>query len=466
MKIRLTAVFILLLPSFILAQNIGGIWYGNLMNDSTHRKQNFELGLSEYNGKITGYTYTTFIENDTFYYSIKKIKAERKNGYLIIEDVEMTGNNFPEKIAKGVRQTTIFPLINDNDIDINNGKWNTNQTKKYYSLHGTVELKELEDEKESDLIAHLQEINIKTNIAVKKQEKKTESMAEKNITHTQQSVRSKIIASNKSEPKDDLVYSIRQETTNNSKHSAEIGAKILLEEKRINSEVEKNITQKTLSVENKKQDVALNKSVKSSPNNSPAIPLEKNIVVNKPTKGVDLKPQKITEQKQNIPQNNIAKNDVIKKTESPPIQKNITSPITNSSKLQEKITTEKTTSLPAIVSERKNQTIREVVFKKDSLILSIYDNGIVDGDTVSVFLNGKTIFSKERLKETATKKTVYITPDMPDSMLLVLFAENLGEIPPNTGLLTIRDGEDVYQVRFSADFSTNASVILRRKKEL
>jgi hypothetical protein len=51
-----------------------------------------------------------------------------------------------------------------------------------------------------------------------------------------------------------------------------------------------------------------------------------------------------------------------------------------------------------------------------------------------------------------------------DSVQLVLFAENLGTIPPNTGLLTVRDGDEIYQVRFSADLQKNASITFRRKK--
>src|SRR5262245_39848606 len=110
MKKNLLAVLVpLILPLFLLSQTVSGLWYGTLVNDSTHRKQNFELGLSEYRGKITGYTYTTFIENDTFYYSIKKIRAERNGGTLIVTDAEMVANNFPEKAAKGVKQTTTFP---------------------------------------------------------------------------------------------------------------------------------------------------------------------------------------------------------------------------------------------------------------------------------------------------------------------------------------------------------------------
>src|SRR5947207_13973629 len=134
-KLSALSVFILL-PFFMFAQ-LSGIWYGELENDSTHKKQNFELGLSEYRGQITGFTYTTFIENDTFYYSVKRIKAEKKDGLLIITDDEMVGNNFPERAAKHVKQTTIFPMINDSTIDITKGSWTTNRTKKFYALKGS-----------------------------------------------------------------------------------------------------------------------------------------------------------------------------------------------------------------------------------------------------------------------------------------------------------------------------------------
>src|SRR6266404_7732132 len=170
--------FLLLFPLILPAQNIHGLWSGTLVNDSTHRTQSFELGLSEYRGKITGYTYTTFIDNDTFYYSIKRIKAERKDGKLVIEDIEMVGNNFPERAAKHVRQITTFPLTSDSTFDISRGSWTTNQTKKYYSIGGSAKIKEQEDEKESDLLAHLQEANVKTDIAVnRKVEKKEENIA-------------------------------------------------------------------------------------------------------------------------------------------------------------------------------------------------------------------------------------------------------------------------------------------------
>ena len=153
MKNLYLSLLILAFPFSLLAQNIHGIWSGTMVNDTLRVTQNLEMGLSEYRGKITGYTYQTYIIRDTFYYSVKKIKAERKDGFLVVEDVERIADNFPDKAARKVRMTTKYPLINDSTFDFTKGHWSTNQTKVYYSVGGDIRLKELEDEKQSDLLA-------------------------------------------------------------------------------------------------------------------------------------------------------------------------------------------------------------------------------------------------------------------------------------------------------------------------
>ncbi|HUS03307.1 MAG TPA: hypothetical protein VMY77_16320, partial [Chitinophagaceae bacterium] len=115
------------------------------------------------------------------------------------------------------------------------------------------------------------------------------------------------------------------------------------------------------------------------------------------------------------------------------------------------------------LSKRKIETIRTVDFKSDSITLTLYDNGVIDGDSVSVILNGKTIISKKMLTAAALTKTIYITPELGDSLQLIMYAENLGSIAPNTGLLIIKDGEDSYQIRFAGDLQKNSAIILRRK---
>jgi hypothetical protein len=118
----------------------------------------------------------------------------------------------------------------------------------------------------------------------------------------------------------------------------------------------------------------------------------------------------------------------------------------------------------ADIALRKTEVLRSIDFKSDSLVLVLYDNGIVDGDTVSVVLNGAVIIPKLGLLEQAYRKTIRITPEMGDSLLLVMYAENLGSIPPNTGLLIIEDGTDRQEIRFEGDMKKSSAVILRRKR--
>lgn len=118
----------------------------------------------------------------------------------------------------------------------------------------------------------------------------------------------------------------------------------------------------------------------------------------------------------------------------------------------------------ANVANRTIETVQSVYFSSDSLVLTLYDNGEVDGDTVSVLMNGKIIMPMQGLSTKAIRKTIYITPDMPDSLQLIMYAENLGSIPPNTGLLVVHDGEAVYEIRFSGDYKKNAAILFKRKK--
>ena len=118
----------------------------------------------------------------------------------------------------------------------------------------------------------------------------------------------------------------------------------------------------------------------------------------------------------------------------------------------------------AEVALRKTEAIRTIDFKSDSLTLVLYDNGIVDGDTVSVLLNDEVIIPKQGLTEQAYRKVIKLPPSMGDSLQLVIYAENLGSIPPNSGLLIIEDGSDRYEVGFKGDMKKSPAVKLRRTR--
>jgi len=462
MKNLYLSLLILAFPFLLVAQNIRGIWSGTMVNDTLKVTQNFEIGLTEYRGRITGYSYQTYIIRDTFYYSVKRIKAERKDGFLVVQDVERIADNFPDKAARKVHMTVKYPLINDSTFDFTKGHWSTNQTKVYYSVGGDVRLKELEDEKESDLLAHLQEMNVKADIAVRQNEKKAEEKAV--VTAKIKSPPQQQIPDDKKNndvvkpsviPEDKKAETVsvantkenkltQQQIKNNleTNHKTDLSAINKKKEEPV-ATVEKPVQPPVL-----KNDVAANVGgIQSSNGNLPAV-----------NKSIQTQPAEL--KKPDVVQVSQKKDQPVNR---PDEQKNVSTASISKPVTQQKEITVQAKELPTVVAGRKNETIQDIYFKNDSLILSLYDNGIVDGDTVSVFMNGENIISKQKLKESATKKTIYLSSSS-DSVQLVLFAENLGTIPPNTGLLTVRDGDDVYQVRFSADLQKNASIILRRRK--
>jgi hypothetical protein len=114
----------------------------------------------------------------------------------------------------------------------------------------------------------------------------------------------------------------------------------------------------------------------------------------------------------------------------------------------------------------KRSTIvnKEIEIESDSVRISFYDNGDIDGDSISVFLNKVPILTRQGL--TAQALNIYIKLDPKrDINEVTMFAENLGKYPPNTALMVVNDGEHRYEIYLSSSLSQNASVRLKRKKK-
>lgn len=116
------------------------------------------------------------------------------------------------------------------------------------------------------------------------------------------------------------------------------------------------------------------------------------------------------------------------------------------------------------LSKRKVETIETVSFTSDSLTLTLYDNGEVDGDSVSVIVNGRVMLEHQRLSTQAITRTIKTPRGSTDSLKVIMYAENLGSIAPNTGLLVIYDGDQRHEITFSGDLQRNAAILLKRKK--
>lgn len=114
-----------------------------------------------------------------------------------------------------------------------------------------------------------------------------------------------------------------------------------------------------------------------------------------------------------------------------------------------------------LITTRATEVIQTLTIAEDSVVLSLYDNGEIDGDVVSVFLNNEKIIENITLKASAYKKTIYFKPG--ETVQLTLFAENLGSVPPNTGLLVVYSGDKRYQVFFTSTLNKSSVVLLKRQ---
>lgn len=110
------------------------------------------------------------------------------------------------------------------------------------------------------------------------------------------------------------------------------------------------------------------------------------------------------------------------------------------------------------IKESAFKEIPEVAVDTGQLRLDFYDNNQVDGDSISVTVNGKTVLSHQRLSAKPVTLFVPVNLDEGKFQEVEMIAENLGTIPPNTALLIVTAGERRYQLFLSSTEIKSARV--------
>jgi len=111
---------------------------------------------------------------------------------------------------------------------------------------------------------------------------------------------------------------------------------------------------------------------------------------------------------------------------------------------------------------RKKVFATEIPVSGDSIELHFYDNAQIDGDSISLFLNDKLIFEHIRLTEKAYTIKLPVA-ELNLSNELIMVAENLGSIPPNTSYMVAEMGENRYEARLESTEGSSALIRLVRK---
>jgi hypothetical protein len=514
------------IPCFGFAQSLNGVYTGVLTNDSTtiRKDQSFEMALTEYNGKVYGYAYSTFIINDTLYYIIKRVKGKINGDICEVEDDEVISHNFPHKPEKKVFVTYTLRRNASDSIWRLDGNWKTNLTKRYYAISGKVDAKEEKDLSKSKLYEHLGDLDLQKTLTLNKPQEKTPEKAKedkndvaKNIVKKEekksaQPVESKPVGKNAQltfiitdtkVPDTKITSTVVNNQPGQTEKKDAVATNTNLVDKKPETNTVKTETKlpdnKTTSVavnnqpnqvEKKDVGVATTNPVEKKPEtntvktetkipdnkttstviNNQTDPNEKKNVVATNSTPVDKKPEvPVAKQETKLPDNKpvVAVNnqpDQNEKKDVAATDKKLTENKADGQyEFQELRSRRKLKPAASLVDGRETVPSETIYFKSDSLSIALYDNGEVDGDTVSVIINDVMFVEKQMLKSSAYRKTYYVPQGESDSLLIVLYADNLGKYPPNTGLLQIKDGEEIYYVRFKADFDRNAAIVLKRK---
>jgi hypothetical protein len=117
-------------------------------------------------------------------------------------------------------------------------------------------------------------------------------------------------------------------------------------------------------------------------------------------------------------------------------------------------------NIPKVLTERENKLEKVFNTSEEEIDVAIFDNGEIDNDTISVYLDNQLVVSHGRL--TKSPIMIRIKSSRTNSHHeLVIVAENLGEIPPNTALMVINPNKrDRTEIFLASTEQRNAKVVI------
>ncbi len=112
---------------------------------------------------------------------------------------------------------------------------------------------------------------------------------------------------------------------------------------------------------------------------------------------------------------------------------------------------------------RSKLILKEIPVQGDSIELRFYDNAEVDGDSISIFLNNRLLYEHIRLTEKAYIIKLAVS-SLQETNELIMVAENLGSIPPNTAYMVCLVGAERYETRLESTEQSSAGIRFLRIK--
>jgi hypothetical protein len=124
---------------------------------------------------------------------------------------------------------------------------------------------------------------------------------------------------------------------------------------------------------------------------------------------------------------------------------------------QNKASFPKQDSRPPALRDKSNVLVQEIRVDSGTVNIEFYDNGQIDGDTISVYVNDRSVIYKQLLRTQPVAMTLQVDSKRAVQDV-VMVGENLGTIPPNTALMIVIANKRRFQLYLTADEKKNAMV--------
>ncbi len=116
--------------------------------------------------------------------------------------------------------------------------------------------------------------------------------------------------------------------------------------------------------------------------------------------------------------------------------------------------------IPSVLLERENKLVRTIHTDEELIQIDLFDNGTIDNDTISVYHNNIQVVKNARLAYNPISFRIRNNAS-DNNHELVVVAENLGTIPPNTALMVITAGKKRYEIFLASNEERNAKVVIQ-----
>jgi hypothetical protein len=112
---------------------------------------------------------------------------------------------------------------------------------------------------------------------------------------------------------------------------------------------------------------------------------------------------------------------------------------------------------------RSTELVKTITVDTSQIKVELYDNGEIDHDTVTVLVNGKLLLYKKMLTDMPLTLEFSALPGV--EYELVMYADNLGDIPPNTALMMVTAGSRKIEAFLSSSEQKSAAVRFIYKRD-